>query len=171
MFLYLDIDGVAIPDGHDLNSISFAAASRLRKILDVTGAKIVVSSHRRTSKVSVLSLLAAAGFNHSDFADNWSTPILLTPSPDTSVRGQEIAQHLQDNRPQNYVIIDDCPVLPAQGKFFVQTDPRLGITDADADRAISILLAKKDSGHSEPRLAMARVSLRTATSEGSNLIP
>ena len=122
MFLYLDIDGVAIPDGHDLNSISFAAAARLRKILDVTGAKIVVSSHRLTSKVSVLNL--------------------LTPSPDTSVRGQEIAQHLLDNRPQKYVIVDDCPVLQAQGKFFVQTDPRLGITDDDADRAISILLAK-----------------------------
>lgn len=141
MFLYLDIDGVAIPDGHDLNSIPAAMATRLRRILDATDAKIVVSSHRRTSKVSVLSLLSAAGFTHRDFADNWSTPIMLMPSPDASVRGQEIGQHLTDNRPRKFVILDDGPVLPSQAAQFVQTDARKGLTDADTDQAISILLA------------------------------
>lgn len=142
MFLYLDFDGVIIPDGHDLNSISFAAAARLRRILDATGAKIVVSSHRRISKPMVLNLLAAVGFTHHDFADNWTTPILLMPNPDSSVRGQEIGQHLVDNRPANYVILDDCPVLPSQAPKFVQTDPRKGLTDDDADKAIAILTGR-----------------------------
>lgn len=138
-FLYLDIDGVAIPDRQDLNTISFAMAARLRRILDATNAKIVLSSHRRISKLTVLSLLSAAGFTRHDFADDWSTPFLLTPSPDSSVRGQEIAQHLDHNHPAAFVILDDGPVLPSQANNFVQTDPSKGLTDDDADEAIAIL--------------------------------
>lgn len=141
MLLYLDIDGVAIPDGHDLNIIPAAFAARIRRILDATGAKLVVSSHRRISKMSVLNLLAAAGFTHRDFTDNWATPVLLTPSPDSSVRGQEIDQHVVDNRPVRFAILDDSPVLSTQTAQFVQTDPRKGLTDDDADRAIAILKA------------------------------
>jgi hypothetical protein len=138
-FLYLDIDGVAIPDRRDSTTISFAMSARLRRILDATDAKIVLSSHRRISKLTVLSLLSAAGFTRHDFADDWATPFLLTPSPDASVRGQEIAQHLDHNRPAAFAILDDCPVLPSQAKHFVQTDPNKGLTDDDADKAIAIL--------------------------------
>src|SRR3546814_2118843 len=73
LFLYLDIDGVAIPDRQAAQSITFAMSNRLRRILDRTGAKLVISSHRRTSKLTVLNLLSAAGFTRHDFADDWCT--------------------------------------------------------------------------------------------------
>src|SRR3546814_585140 len=136
---YLDIDGVAIPDRQADQSITFAMSNRLRRILDRTGAKLVISSHRRISKLTVLNLLSAAGFTRHDFADDWCTPFLLSPSPNTSVRGQEIDQHLVHNRPAGFVILDDGPVLPSQAKNFVQTDPSKGLTDDDADKAIAIL--------------------------------
>ncbi len=138
-FLYLDIDGVIIPNGRDPKSVPFAFAARLRRILDATGAKIVVSSHRRIAKFDVLNMLTAAGFTHHDFAPNWTTPHLLTPSSDASIRGQEIAQHLLDNRPAKFVIVDDSPVLPSHAPHFVQPNPDVGLTDDDADLAIAIL--------------------------------
>src|SRR3546814_2188153 len=73
LFLYLDIDGVAIPDRQADQSITFAMSNRLRRILDRTGAKLVISSHRRISKLTVLNLLSAAGFPRHDFADDWSS--------------------------------------------------------------------------------------------------
>src|SRR3546814_6635916 len=69
LFLYLDIDGVAIPDRQADQSITFAMSNRLRRILDRTGAKLVISSHRRISKLTVLNLLSAAGFTRHDFAE------------------------------------------------------------------------------------------------------
>src|SRR3546814_6173839 len=107
-------------------------------MLDRTGAKRVISSHRRISKLTVLNLLSAACFTRHDVADDWCTPFLLSPSPNTSVRGQEIDQHLVHNRPAGCVILDDGPVLPSQAKNFVQTDPSKGRTDDDADQAIAI---------------------------------
>src|SRR3546814_8245497 len=102
LFLYLDIDGVAIPDRQADQSITFAMSNRLRRILDSTGAKLVISSHRRISNLTVFNLLSAAGFTPHDFADDSCTPFLLSPSPNTSVRGQEIAQHLVHHRSEEH---------------------------------------------------------------------
>lgn len=156
LFLYLDIDGVAIPDRQADQSITFAMSNRLRRILDRTGAKLVISSHRRISKLTVLNLLSAAGFTRHDFADDWCTPFLLSPSPNTSVRGQEIDQHLVHNRPAGFVILDDGPVLPSQAKNFVQTDPSKGLTDDDADKAIAILKGPCLCARSQSNLGYGR---------------
>ena len=41
---------------------------------------------------------------------------------------------------EKIVVLDDQPdMLPEQEKHFVQTDPRIGITEDDAEQVISIL--------------------------------
>lgn len=55
-------------------------------------------------------------------------------------RGEEIENWLNlQNRP-NYVIIDDLnDFMPSQYDRYVEVNPIMGITDADAQKAIAIL--------------------------------
>src|SRR3546814_18220504 len=102
LFLYLAIDGVAIPDRQADQSITFAMSNRLRRILDRTGATLVISTHRRISKLPVLNLLSAAGFTRHDFADARCTPFLLSSPPNTSVRCQALHHPLAPNPPPTF---------------------------------------------------------------------
>jgi hypothetical protein len=140
MTIYLDIDGVMIPDRFPAGAaISPAFSARLRQILNATGAQLVVSSQRRRS-TDVLSLLAAAGFTSADLAADWRTPLqIIDADDDLSLRGQEIAAHSARAGVHDFVILDDCPVLASQADRHVQTDPAVGLTDADVGKAISIL--------------------------------
>ncbi|QAY80329.1 HAD domain-containing protein [Sphingosinicella sp. BN140058] len=140
MIVYLDIDGVIIPKGSDPNVISPDFAARLTRILDATGARIVVSSHRRRSPHAVRALLTASGVARDRFAaDPFTALVLPDLDDDLSIRGQEIARHVQRNNVEAYVILDDCPCLPSQASLHVQTDDRRGLSDVDADVAINIL--------------------------------
>ena len=59
-----------------------------------------------------------------------------------SIRGMEIKEWLDKHviEVSRYVIIDDMDnFLPEQKSHFVLTDPEVGITDEDADKAIKIL--------------------------------
>ena len=59
-----------------------------------------------------------------------------------SIRGMEIKEWLDKHgkKVSHYVIIDDMDnFLPEQKSHFVLTDPEVGITDEDADKAIKIL--------------------------------
>ena len=56
-------------------------------------------------------------------------------------RGEEIECWLVSNDCHNYVIIDDLDdFLPAQHDRYVETNPIIGITEADTHKAIDILL-------------------------------
>jgi hypothetical protein len=149
MIVYLDIDGVLIPDRASGSAINPVFASRLRRILDATGAKLVISSHRRRS-LAVVDLLGCAGFSQADLALVWFTPLTLAdPDDDLSLRGQEIAAHVSSVAAREFVILDDCPVLASQAQRHVQTDPDVGLTDADVDQAIAILQGR----HSQSQMA------------------
>lgn len=141
MLVYLDIDGVMIPARQDPNFIPPDHAKRLRRILDQTGAKLVITSHRRVSRLGVLKLLLDAGFTERDLSPAWSTdPIPSNEiNDDLSIRGQEIAHHIARTQTDQYVILDDFPMLASQACRHVQPDENLGLTDVDADVAISIL--------------------------------
>lgn len=59
-----------------------------------------------------------------------------------SIRGMEINEWLTKHgkRVSQYVIIDDMDnMLPEQQSHFVQTNPEVGITNEDAEKAISTL--------------------------------
>ena len=60
-------------------------------------------------------------------------------------KGNDVKQWLEENAPQGcrYVIFDDVPdFLPEQMPYHICTDPRIGITPADALKAIAILGGK-----------------------------
>lgn len=139
--IYLDIDGVMVPAGHYHHVIPDLIAARLRTILNSTHARIVVSSARRRTN-EVRGLLHTAGFSARDLAPDWRTRLSIPDFDfDLSIRGQEIADHVQTNRPGRYVILDDCPVLSDQAAHHVQPDEKIGLTDAHVDQAIAILKA------------------------------
>ena len=59
-----------------------------------------------------------------------------------TAKGEEIRSWLKEHtsKPYHYVIFDDeADIRPEQRSHFIQTDPRIGITRTDAERAIQIL--------------------------------
>ncbi len=73
-----------------------------------------------------------------------SDELLLTADLDNMelvpIRGTEIKEWLSHKNISNYVIIDDMDgMLPEQTSHFVRTHPETGISEMDAEQAISIL--------------------------------
>lgn len=129
---------------------------RVKKIIDATGAKVILSSDWR--------------FEHPRFDDDpdakmgINLSLLIRKLADfginlygmTSVmrhrRGEEIESWLEQNECRyggidniNYVILDDLPWSEFYGhdEHFVQTDDYVGITDEDVEKAIAILNKEK----------------------------
>lgn len=140
--IYLDIDGVLIPDRADARSAAPAMTDRLQRLLNTTGAQVVVSSHRRRSFMEVVVTLSAFGLTPDHLLKSASSTPFLAPrdlDDDLSVRGQEIQAHIDAHGIDQFVILDDMPVLAAHADRHVQPQPATGLTDVDIDRAISIL--------------------------------
>lgn len=107
----------------------------LKKIVDATDAKIVISSTWRM------------GHPWPTFIDMFkiyyweNAPVIgATPIKHTK-RGYEIQEYL-NKHPEvtNYVILDDSTdMLAEQFDNFVNTDEKVGLTEEDADAAIKIL--------------------------------
>jgi hypothetical protein len=164
--IFLDIDGVLNPT-HYMNALykmwkaSFKEikshdeygqlffhqnCEALKKIVDETGAKIVISSTWRMAGESQMKEL----WKHRNLAGEI---IGITPTEkqvvesgeaqyyDMVCRGMEIAHWIKTNNFQGkYVIIDDITdMLKEQQDFFVLTNSYYGLTLKDAQRAIKIL--------------------------------
>jgi len=152
VIVFLDIDGVLnsndfvessrfdkhgeYPDQH----LDTLAIERVNKLCKSTGAKIVISSTWR-SNPEVFDVLKRNGLT--------AEIIGVTPHSDKKlpnglwtreIRGKEIQQWIDKNRPDRYCIIDDdTDMLPEQKPHFVNTDFMHGITNKDMQKAISIL--------------------------------
>lgn len=104
----------------------------LKWIIELTEAKIVVSSTWRMSGKETMKLMWEMRDLPGEVID--ITPILNTD------RGEEIDMWLKENQVDKYVIFDDdSDMLPEQKPFFIQTDGEYGITYKDAEKAIQIL--------------------------------
>lgn len=107
----------------------------LKKIVDATDAKIVISSTWRM------------GHPWPTFIDmfklyGWKDAPVIGATPIRHVkRGYEIKEYLDNHREvTNYVILDDSTdMLPEQMDNFVNTDENIGLSEKDADDAIKIL--------------------------------
>lgn len=164
--VFLDVDGVINPTRYEnaLDKMWSASEGKiksrdkygrlffpqnceaLRKIVDTTGAKIVISSSWRQNGESEMKAL----WEYRNLAGEI---IGITPNEidvvesgkvefyDLVCRGDEIELWLQrNNYTGKYVIIDNNnDMSPEQQQFFVQTDERFGLTECDADKAIEIL--------------------------------
>ena len=114
------------------------AVENLRLILEATDAAIVISSSWRYA----LSL--------SSLRKMWEVRGLPGEIFDTLAcgatyisRGEDIECWLDKHGCPDYVIIDDLDDFsPAQHDRYVETNPIVGITDDDAQKAIEILTSK-----------------------------
>ena len=121
------------------------AVDNLRKLINTTGAEIVISSSWRIDGLELMQAMWSDRELPGIIAG--MTPLgefqmeILTPD-DCVGRGKEIEQWLKENgsMQDKYVILDDVPdMLSYQKPFFIQTNPIVGITDDDCLKAINIL--------------------------------
>ncbi len=159
--VFLDFDGVlnVIPQGHDNYGGIFHPefVDNLNRILDETGAKLVISSSWRHGGLERMKLM----WEHRGYSGEI---IAITPDlwrrvecedfHERMERGHEI-QAILDRMPEitNYVILDDdTDMLPSQRGHFVRTsnninhpdsiDTGYGLTKTCTDDAIRILNSK-----------------------------
>jgi hypothetical protein len=117
-------------------SIDPACVQRLNRLLQRTGAVVVVSSSwRKKYEVSeIVSIIEARGF--------CGEVIGVTPSDDgMQSRGEEITSWLKKNVPGGvaYVAVDDEVETGLPTEVVVVTSRDTGLTDEDVERAIRIL--------------------------------
>jgi hypothetical protein len=155
--IFLDIDGV-LNSGDNLCSYGFLNSKLgrdlygdlfdercvryLEAIIQKTGAYIVMSSSWRYAGFFKMQQMWEARRLPGKLID-------ITPSgkynPDIgyneyTVRGDEIQEWINANKPETYCIIDDdSDMLESQLPFFVKTDAEFGITLKDAKLAIKTL--------------------------------
>jgi len=156
--VFLDFDGVLnsekffskrmveIKNGDydPLCQIDPEAVKRLSKIVDATGAKIVVSSVWRYSHklVELREILGHFGFK--------GQIIGATPrSHESRYRGEEIDAWLSENGSDRgdpvgrFVILDDDADMEPYMDRLIQTSWKIGLQDAHVNRAIKMLGRKK----------------------------
>lgn len=167
--VFLDFDGV-------LNSSEFAAhLSRndepaqdrmgldwfdpnavecMNRIVDATGAKIVVTSSWRYLGLAKLQKLWKERELHGEIVGMTSLHVVdelilekgiewLEREMNGSLRSEEIAHWLKSyNINDNYVILDDLPMPKELQARFVQINPKFGLSDLQVKQAITILNSK-----------------------------
>jgi hypothetical protein len=160
--IFLDIDGVlntgswhCQAKGKELQDeygykFDPKAVANLKRIVDETGAEIVISSTWKSFGFSELEEMweerGLPGKLIGITPNSVSDEMLLNADLDNmelfSIRGMEIKEWLSKNgkRISHYAIIDDMDnMLPEQQSHFVKTDPEIGITKENANQVIAIL--------------------------------
>ena len=160
--LFLDIDGVLntkwwytqmdrnTPKDQYGYAFDPRAVANLKRIVDETEAEIVISSSWKSFGFSELEEMwnerglpgKLIGITPNSVSDEMLLNADLDHMELFSIRGMEIKEWLSKNGKyvSNYVIIDDMDnFLPEQRTHFVQTNPDVGITTEDTERAIMIL--------------------------------
>ena len=132
------------------------AVANLKRILDETGADIVISSSWKSFGLSELEEMwqdrglpgKLIGITPNSVSDEMLLNADLDHMELFSIRGMEIKEWLSKNgkRVSNYVIIDDMDnMLQEQQPHFVWIDPEVGITEGNAAQAIMILNHLQDA--------------------------
>ena len=126
------------------------AVDNLKKIIDETGADIVISSSWKSFGISELEDMwqdrglpgKLIGITPNTVSDEMLLNADLDHMELFSIRGTEIKEWLTKHgkHVSHYAIIDDMDnMLTEQRLHFVKTDPEIGITVEDAEKAIMIL--------------------------------
>lgn len=136
-----------------------SAIERLNRIVDATGAQIVVSSSWRYLGLRQLKEMWKARGLHGEIIDMTSLhavdDIIMEKGLDwlensacgddmPTPRSMEITHWLQNKgciSPIKYVILDDMPMPTQLQPHFVQVNPAYGLLEQQAERAIEILNA------------------------------
>lgn len=138
-FIFLDVDGVLHAAHHAVQPFVPDCMDALARIVQCTGARIVLSSawrlHGPTGRRAVDKALQKYGI---------SKTFSQTPSEDSlSSRPDEIRTWLSRNTDRSmivrWVVLDDMDMNYALSEHLIHTDEVLGLQEIDADLAISIL--------------------------------
>ena len=127
------------------------AVANLKKIVDETGAEIVISSSWKSFGFSELEEMwqdralpgKLIGITPNTVSDEMLLNADLEHMELFSIRGMEIKEWLTKHAKHvsHYAIIDDMDnMLPEQQSHFVKTDPEMGISKDNAEQAIQILM-------------------------------
>ena len=126
------------------------AVANLRKVVDETEAGIVISSSWKCMGLSQMEDMwdernlpgKVVGITPNSVSDELLVDTDIDSMELFHIRGEEIKEWLTKHgkHVSHYVIIDDMDnMLPEQQSHFVQTNPEVGITEDDANKAIVIL--------------------------------
>lgn len=126
------------------------AVANLKRIVEETGADIVISSSWKSFGFTELEEMwidrSLSGKLIGITPNSVSDELLLDADIDSielfHIRGEEIKEWLTKHGKyvSHYAIIDDMDnMLPEQQSHFVQTNPEVGITEEDAEKVIAIL--------------------------------
>ena len=160
--IFLDIDGVLntkywytqMDSNTPKDKYGYAfdtnAVANLKKIVDDTGAEIVISSSWKCMGLSLLKEMwkqrelpgKIIGITLNSVSNELLLNTDLNSMEHLHIRGAEIREWLRNNSKHvsHYVILDDMDnVLAEQRDNFVWIDPNVGITDGNAVQAILIL--------------------------------
>ena len=156
--IFLDIDGVLSPRWWDSNKQSdnygrlfdATAVANLSQIVEETEAEIVISSSwKNVGLVELQNMWRDRDLPGKivDITPDYMSDELLLKEDSADMdylyeRGSEIQGWLllHGDDVSRYVIIDDMDdILPEQQSHFVQTDPEVGITEEDVDKAVRLL--------------------------------
>jgi len=160
--IFLDIDGVlnterwhcqtASNELQDEYGYKFdpVAVTNLSKIIEETGADIVISSSWKFMGLSKMRKMwkdrklpgNVIGITPNTVSDEFLLNVDLDNMDIMAIRGQEVKEWLMLNKNEitNYVILDDMnDILQEQESHFVWIDPEVGITSGNAVQAIFIL--------------------------------
>lgn len=142
--VFLDVDGVLHSNSAPMN-MKFApnCMQALARIIQTTGADIVLSSTWRVSEGSIAQVNANLS-RHGMPAVIGCTKMLSTP------REEEVCQWLDEHSGEvaRWIAIDDidlaqnnvlCEAAKRMQDHFVHTDPNTGLTEADASMAIALI--------------------------------
>jgi len=149
----LDADGAPVCTCFALeNQIDDAAVARLNRLVDVTSAKIVISStwRKRFDLIELGRILATHGLigeilgvtpNAFDEATRFDMKMEYGSGGDRLYRGHEIDYWLryQGEGVTHFVILDDDSDMVMHAKRLVQTDPDIGLCDENVELAIRVL--------------------------------
>lgn len=153
--IFLDFDGVlnsldnyrrlrevGEPTGDEYGSaFDGNCVTALRKIVETTGAGIVLtSSWRYFLDMDGMTRMWNDRRLPGKLIGRTPTDLVIDPEEQCK-RGVEIGEWLSRRKAvTDYVIIDDdSDFLPDQLPHLIRTDPKVGLTDEDANRAISII--------------------------------
>lgn len=156
--IFLDIDGVLndhMPHANGYCGIDPAKVAILNRVVDATGARLVISSAWRymlhggaMTREGFRYLLLVHGLSRGAVVEGYTVPDEHTPG-----RGEQIDRWLSragDGSP--YVVLDDgspsdgsCgtdltdSLARCHGERWIRVDGSVGLTEADAGRAIRLL--------------------------------
>lgn len=131
-FLILDIDGVL--NCGDQKGLLSPQCEQLKRVLDETGALVILSSERRKSSESLKQIIKLIlEMNH--------TMQSVTPvRPNIFTRAEEIKLWITLNCPARYVILDDDKSCIEMFPYHtVLTDQNIGLTEELANKVIEKL--------------------------------